>query len=124
LGSSEEVHHRLGEIPQRLLLNHLTASAEPIKLTAGRGQLSALFQVAGRPTASGPPVRLLLACQIPHVSRVRAVLPQHCLLVGRWHQAVAGHANTLSRRSDIPEEVKRRTLLYARTRDGSTPRLR
>jgi hypothetical protein len=125
VGSSEEVRHRLGEIPQRLLLNHLTAGAEPIKLTAGRGQLSALLQVAGRPTASGPPVRLLLACQVPYISCVRAVFSQLCLLVRRWHQAVAGHANTLSRCSDIPEEVKRRrTLPTLSARDGSTPRLR
>ena len=124
VGSSEEVHHCLGEVPQRLLLDHLTPGAQPVKLTAGRGELSALHQIAGRAAASGPPVRLLLACQVPHISCVRAVFSQHCLLVRRWHQAVAGHANRLSRCRDIPGEVKRRILPYPRAEGGSIPRFR
>ena len=35
---------------------------------------------------------------------------QHCFLGGSRLQAITGHSNTISRDTDIPEEVKRRVL--------------
>ena len=86
----------------------------------GRGELSALLQVAGRTLTARPPVRVLLDRQVPHVPGVAAVAPQHGLLAGRG-QPVPGHANTISNTTDISGEVKRRFLPGLKAR-ASTPR--
>jgi len=52
----EEIRHGSGKVPQRLLLHHLTASAQPLVLGPGCGELTALVRVAGRfATAWTPP---------------------------------------------------------------------
>ena len=72
---------------------------------------SNLLQVPRRALAARPPVPVLLDRQVPHVPGVRAVAPQHRFLGGRGEQPVPeGHANTLATTTDIPEEVKRRSL--------------
>jgi hypothetical protein len=108
--SRKETRIRLGEVPQRLLLDHLAAVAEPTKLGACVGKLAALLQVARRSAAPGTPSGLLLNGEVPHEAGVRAMVSQHCLLSGSRHQAVTRHSNIISKIADNPEEVKRRVL--------------
>ena len=118
----EERLHRLREVPQRLLLDHLGACPQPVVFRTGGGELSALLQVAGRALAAGVPVRVLLDGEVPHVPGLRAVVPEHRLFLGgRGDHAVSGHANTLASATDISGEVKRR-LLPCLTAGVSTPR--
>jgi hypothetical protein len=102
----EERSHRLGEIPQGLLLHHLGTGPQPRVLGAGGGELSALLQVARRTHTARPPVRVLLDSEVPHVPGMDAVVPQHCLLGGRGDQPVTGHANTLANAADISEVTR------------------
>ena len=106
----EERGSRLGEVPQRLLLDHLRTRGQPWVLGASGGELSALLQVAGNTLAAWVPVRMLFDGQIPYVPGMAAVLPQHGLLGGRGVQPVPRYANTLSTTADISGEVKRRFL--------------
>ena len=110
VGGVEERGHRPGEVPQRLLLDGLGAGGQPRMRCPRGGELPALLQVPRRARSSGPPVRVLLDGQVPHVPGMGAVLPQHRLLGGRGVQPVSGHANTLATTTDIPGEVKRRFL--------------
>jgi hypothetical protein len=110
VSTGEEVHRRLGEVSQCLLLHHLAACTQPPDLGAGLGELSALLQVTRRAATSGPPRGLLLDREVPHKPDMRAVVLQHCFLGGSRLQAIAGHSNTISRYTDVPEEVKRRVL--------------
>ena len=48
---------------------------------------------------------MLLDGQVPDVAGVAAVVPQHRLLGGGGEQPVPGHANTLSKITDISGEV-------------------
>ncbi len=105
----EERGHRGGEVPERLLLDHLAARGQPRVLGPGLGELPALFQVARRAQPARPPVLVLLDGQVPHVPGVAAVAAQHGLLGGGREQPVPGHANTLSTTTDICGEVKRRS---------------
>ena len=83
VGSAEKVAHRLGEVPQSLLLHSLGPRRQPIVLGAGRGQLGALLDIAGG-AAFGSPVLLLLDRQVPHIPGMAAMLSQHRrLLSGR-----------------------------------------
>jgi hypothetical protein len=59
-GSGEEVRHGLGEVPQRLLLDRLAATGQPLVLGAGLGELGCLRAVPWRAAAAGTPPRLLL----------------------------------------------------------------
>ncbi len=56
----EEIRHRLGEVPQRLLLHHLTAGPQPPILGTSLGKLPALVQVSRRAATPGVPPQLLL----------------------------------------------------------------
>jgi len=123
VGACEEVRHRLSEIPQRLLLDHLAAHAQPSVLRAGDGELAALLSVPRHTGASWPPPGLLLDCQVPHEPGVGAVVPQDDLLVRRRVEAVPGHANTLANASVILREVKRRCIPGLEA-EVSTPRPR
>ena len=107
----EERGHRLGEVPQCLLLHHLGASSQPRVVRPCLGELSALLQVARGALPTWTPVQVLLDGQIPHVPGVGRVIPQHCLLGARGVQPVPGHANTVAKPTDISGEVKRRSLL-------------
>ena len=106
----EEGGHRSGEVPQRLLLHHLRARAQPVMVCAGGGELAALLQVARRALAALMPVRVLLDGEVPYIPGVRAVAAQQRLLAERGKQPEPGHANTLARTTDVSEEVKRRFL--------------
>ena len=106
----EEPGHRLGEVPQRLLLHHLGADGQPRVFRPRLGELPTLRQVAWRALAAWMPVGVLLDSEVPHVPGVRAVTPQHVLLGGCGDQPVPRHTNTLANGTDISEEVKRRFL--------------
>ncbi len=117
----EERLHRLGEVPQRLLLHRLGTGGQPQVLRPRRGELPALSQVARRALAARVPVGVLLDGQVPHVPGVRAVVPQHRFLGGRGDEPVPGHTNTLSDTADISGEEARRFLPGLKT-GVSTPR--
>jgi hypothetical protein len=123
VGASEEVRHRLGEVPQRLLLDHLASQAQPSVLRASDGELAALLSIPRHTGTSWPPPGLLLDCQVPHEPGVGAVVPQDDLLVGRRVQAVPGHTNTLANASAILGEVKGRCIPGLEA-EVSTPRPR
>jgi hypothetical protein len=110
----EERGHRLGEVPQCLLLHHLGASGQPRVFCPRLGELTALFQVSRCAFSAWPPVRVLLDGEIPYVPGVGAVIPQHRPLSGRRIQPVPRHANRIANTSDISWEVKRRCLLGPR----------
>ena len=116
----EEIRHRLGEVPQRLLLNHLAAGTQPLILGTSLGELAALLQIARRSAAPWMPPGLLLDREVPHESGVRAMVAQRCFLSGSRYQAVAEHSNIISTVDDIPGEVKQR-VPHAKRR-VSTPR--
>ena len=89
--TAEKVTQRRGEIPQRLLLHHLAASPQPRERRPGLGQLPRPLGVARRRRTPGPPVRMLLHRQIPHVAGMAGMLGQPDLLVRCGQQPVAGH---------------------------------
>jgi hypothetical protein len=103
----EEGAHRLGKVPQRLLLHHLGPYGKPRIIGTGSGELSALLRVPGRASSTRPPVLVLLDSQIPNVPGVTTVVSQHTLLGRGGKQSVSTHANTLSITADISGEVKR-----------------
>jgi hypothetical protein len=106
----EERGHRLGEIPQRLLLHHLGTRRQPRELRPCLGELTALLHVARGALPAGKPVQVLLDGQVPDVPGVAAVILQYRLLGRCGEQSVSGHANILSTNADISGEVKRRFL--------------
>jgi hypothetical protein len=110
VSTGEEVAHGLVEVAKCLLLHHLAAQGQPLMLPASGGELPALLQVSRRVCSSRTPPRLLLTGEIPNEPSMRAMLPQHCFFGRRRKQAVPGHTKTLSIATDIPKEVKRRSL--------------
>jgi hypothetical protein len=104
----EEGDHRVGEVPQGLLLNHLGARSQPAILGAKGGELATLHEVARSARPARAPVRMLLHREIPHIPGVRAVPSQKRFLSRRGKQAVSGHTNTLATTADNSREVKRR----------------
>jgi hypothetical protein len=104
--AGKEVRHSLGEVPQRLLLHHLAAAAQPLVFRPSGSELSALIQVAGRPATAWTPPRLLLDSQIPHEPGMGAVFPHGCFLCERRHQSVTGHTKKLANATDTLEGVK------------------
>ena len=112
--------HGLGEVAQRLLLNHLNACGQPRVLRAGGGELPTLLQVARSALATWAPMPVLLDREVPNVPGVATMFPQHSLLRGREDQTVTGHANILANNTDISGEVKRRFLSNPRA-EVSTP---
>ena len=104
----EERSQRIGEVPQCLLLNNARARSQPRVLRPRLCELSALCQVVRRALPAGVPVRVLFDCEVPHVSGVSAMVPQHRFLGRRGEQSIPGHANTLATITDISGEVKRR----------------
>jgi hypothetical protein len=110
MGTPEEMLHGLGEVPQRLLLDHLASVAQPLMLRASRRQLPALLHISRRAPASGTPPRLLFDGQVPHESCLGAVVFEDHLLSGRGTQPVAAHTNTISRASDVSGKLGRLSL--------------
>ncbi len=106
VASFEEVAYGLGEVPQRLLLNSLGASRQPIILGASRGQLSTLL-VEARHAAAGLPVLMLLDGQVPHIPRVSRMLGQHRRLLNGRNQPVSRHARNIATTTDkLPKETE------------------
>jgi hypothetical protein len=101
VSASEEVLHRLREIPQCLLLHRLTPSTKPRILGAGHRQLRTLLHIA-RSLAARLPVPLLLHRQIPHIPRIPAVHQQRLLLLTRRQQSKPRHIRTVATGTDKP----------------------
>ena len=80
---SKNARHRLGEVPQRLLLHRLGARGQPWMLCPRCGELPALHQVARRACPAWPPLGMLLDGQVPHEPGMGAMVPQHRLLGAR-----------------------------------------
>jgi len=99
MGSAEKVAHRLGEVPQRLLLHGLGPRRQPLVHGAGRGQLSALLVVAGR-AASGLPVLLLLDRQVPHIPGIATMPRQRPRLLSGRKKPVTRHASNIIATTD------------------------
>jgi hypothetical protein len=99
--SAEEVAHRLGEIPQRLLLHRLRTGRKPVMFGTRRGQLCALLAITRR-AATRLTVLLLLDRQVPHVPGVTAMLSQHHRLFSGRKQPISRHTCNLTRTTDNP----------------------
>jgi hypothetical protein len=97
--SAEKVAHRLGEVPQCLLLHGLRAGRQPVVLGTGRGQLSTLLVIAGR-AATGLPMPLLLDGQVPHIPGMATMLGHHRPLLSGRKQPVTRHASNLAGTTD------------------------
>ena len=100
--ASEEVLHRLREIPQRLLLHRLTPGTKPCVLGSRLRQLRGLLHKAGSLPARLP-VPLLLHRQIPHITRVAAMRQQPLLLLRSRQQSKPRHIRTITTDTDIPD---------------------
>ena len=105
VGAVKEVAHRLGEVPQGLLLYGLRSGFQPVVFGAGRGQLGTLLVVAGR-VATWLPVPLLLDGQIPHKPGMTTMLGQCCGLLRAGKQPKPAHINNLGSTTDNPSERK------------------
>jgi len=108
VSTTDEVFYCLVEIAQRLLLDHMTAAAQPVIRRASLGQLSALLYVSGRACPSGPPESMLFDSQIPHETRMSAVFPQDGRLGRRRTKPEPGHDGSLNLAYDNSKEVMRR----------------
>jgi hypothetical protein len=83
MGTAPPVRHRLGKIPQRLLLHRLRTRPQPLVGGPSLGQLLALHHIV-RQRLTMMPVSELFHRQVPHEPGVRAMLrEQHFLLLGR-----------------------------------------
>ena len=99
MSALKKIAHRLGEIPQRLLLHSLRPGRQPIVFGTGRRQLGALLVIPGR-FSTWLPVPLLLYGKIPHKPGMATVLDQHrCLLKAR-KQPKPTHINNLGSTTD------------------------
>ena len=96
MGSHEVAVHGLSMVTDGLLLNQLTAFAQPRMLRAGSRQLPALFQVAGCGSASSMPVRFLFHAQVPYEPGVRAMSEQDRFLIRCKRKTETMHANIIA----------------------------
>ena len=101
VGAVKVVAHRLGEVPQRLLLHGLGSGCQPVVFGAGRGQLGTLLVVAGR-SATRLPVPLLLDSKIPHKPGMTTVIDQYRRLLNAGKQPKPAHTNNLGNTTDNP----------------------
>jgi hypothetical protein len=101
--ATEEITHRLREIPQRLLLHGLRTGRQPLVLGTRGRQLDALLVVARRATARLPKL-LLLDRQIPHVPGMAAMLSQRCHLLSSRKQPISRHTQNLSPTTDTTQK--------------------
>ena len=122
MGAVEKVAHRLGEVPQRLLLHSLRPGCQPVVFGAGRSQLGTLLVVTGRP-AAWLPVLLLLDGQIPHKPGMTTVFGQRCRLLGGGEQPKPGHINNLGGTTDNLSKGGKRRFLPRLKPGVSTPRI-
>ena len=75
--------------------NRLRPGTEPVITGAGGSELPGLLQVPRRGVPPGPPPRLLLNGEVPHVPGIRAVPQQRVSLRGGRLKTIPGHANTI-----------------------------
>ncbi len=122
VGAVEKVVHRLGEVPQRLLLHGLRSSSQPVVFGAGRGQLRTLLAVSGC-MAARLPMPLLLHGQIPHKPRMATMLSQHRRLLNAGQQPKPRHPNNITRTTDKPTKRRRRRFLPRLKPGVSTPQI-
>jgi hypothetical protein len=118
----EKVAHRLGEVPQRLLLNGLRPGRQPIVFGAGRRQLGTLLVVAGR-AAARLPMLLPLDSQIPHKPCVTTVLGQRYRLLTGGKQPKPAHINNIGATTDNLSKGGRRPFLPRLKPRVSTPQI-
>ncbi len=105
--AAKEIAHCLGEIPERLLLNGLRTCGKPVRRRAGLGQLSALIREARRCFATGTPMPVLLASEVPNKPCVSAMASHDLgLPLGRCEPVTVHKSNVVSA-TDILEEVTR-----------------
>jgi hypothetical protein len=121
--SGEKIPHRLGEVPQCLLLHSLGASRQPIMLGTRRSQLSTLLVISRR-TATGLPVQLLFDGQVPHKPGMATMLRQHHRLLSGWKQTVSRHPRNVIATTDKSRkgEAARPPLAKARGFHAATAR--
>ena len=120
MGAVKEVAHRLGEVPQRLLLHGLRSGCQPVVFGAGRGQLGALLVVAGR-FSTWLPVLLLLYGKIPHKPSMATVFDQCCRLLRAGKQPKPAHINNLGSTTDNTSKGGKRRFLPWLKLEVSTP---
>ena len=117
----KKVAHRLGEVPQRLLLHRLRPGCQPVVFRASRRQLGTLLVIPGR-LAAWLPVPLLLDGKIPHKPGMTTVFDLHRRLLRAGKQPKPAHANNLGSTTDNQSKGRRRPV-RSRLRPGvSTPR--
>lgn len=89
-----------GEVLEGLLLHVGVPGRQPLVVTPGRGELTALLGETERGPAAAPPVRMLLHGQVPHIPRVRTVQQHLPLLLARRVHPKPCHAP--KRRPHVP----------------------
>jgi hypothetical protein len=100
MAAGEVVGHRLTEISKSLLLDHLRASAKPVRSCSSIRQLTGLLKIRRRRAASRPPVVVLLDCQIPDVPSLPTMAAEVSRLRGRRHEAKSRHIMTFTHATD------------------------
>jgi hypothetical protein len=108
--AGEKISYCLREVPQGLLLDHLTARPQPAEDRAGLGELSALLQIPWCVTPPALPPGMLLDSEVPYEPSVCAMLPKDRFLRGCRHETIARHSSIKSTGADILGEVERRLL--------------
>ena len=122
VGAVEKVAHRLGEVPQRLLLDGLRPGCQPIVFGPGRGQLGTLLVVTRR-VAAWLPVLLLLHGKIPHKPGMTTVFGQCCGLLRAGKQPKPTHGKNLGATTDNLLKGGMRRLLRRLWPGASTPQI-
>jgi hypothetical protein len=118
----KEIAHRLGEVPQGLLLHGLRPGRQPVVFSAGAGQLGTLLVVSGR-LATWLPVLVLLHGEIPHKPGMATVFGQYCRLLKAGKQAKPAHINNLGRTTDNRSKGGKRRFLPHLKPGVSTPQI-
>ncbi len=95
VGAVKEIAHRVGEVPQRLLLHGLRSGGQPVVCGARRGQLRTLLAVSGC-VAARLPMPLLLHGQIPHKPGMATVLSQRACLLNAGQQPKPRHHHNIN----------------------------
>jgi hypothetical protein len=124
VGAVEEVAHRLGEVPQRLLLYCMRPGGQPLAFGARRCQLGTLLVVTGC-LASWLPVLLLLNGKIPHKPGMATMLRQYWHLLDTRKQPKPAHTRTLGAATDkTPKGGTRQFPPPGYSQEFSPPRIR
>ena len=123
VGAVKKVAHRLGEVPQSLLLHRLRSGCQPVVFGPCRGQLSTLLVVSGRFSA-WLPVLLLLYGKIPHKPGMTTVFGQYRRLLHAGKQPKPAHINNLGSTTDNPSKGGKRRFLPWLKLGVSTPQNR